>query len=129
MEGEPTCGKGLAEHSAVPARIADLMAAVAENLELHMRALDERDASSGRELDAYRALASEHRELAARLHGTAEQMASYRTLAMGPHDMAAISTPEVLEAFETFVKREEALLALLRERLERDRAMLREMGA
>jgi hypothetical protein len=37
MEDQRTCGKGLAEHSALPAKLGELTAAMAENLEIHMR--------------------------------------------------------------------------------------------
>ena len=37
---EPTCGKGLAEHSVVPRLMADLTDATAEVLERHTAALD-----------------------------------------------------------------------------------------
>jgi hypothetical protein len=43
---------------------------------------------------------------------------------MGRHDMAAITTPEVLEAFEDYVAAEGELHALLGVRLDDDRAML-----
>jgi hypothetical protein len=52
MEEQPTCGKGLAENSAVPAKVAELIAALAGSLEVHMKALDLEDASSRKEFDA-----------------------------------------------------------------------------
>ena len=91
MEGQPTCGKGLAENSLVPARMAELIAALAEVLEVHMKALDLADASSRKEFHAYRKLATEYGELADRLEATAQQMAGYRDLPMGRHDSALMS--------------------------------------
>ena len=41
---EPTCGKGLAEHSALPAKIGAVIGAIGEVLEFHMTALDLRRA-------------------------------------------------------------------------------------
>jgi hypothetical protein len=40
MEEEPTCGKGLAEQSVLPAKLGQLMASLADNLEVHLKALD-----------------------------------------------------------------------------------------
>ena len=56
-------------------------------------------------------------------------MAVYRDLPMGRHDDKVMSAPQGSRAFETFVAREQELLALLAKRVEQDRAMLREMGA
>jgi hypothetical protein len=126
MDDQPTCGKGLAEHSALPAALGALIGALAENLELHQATLDLSDPSSRKELDAYVALAKEHREIAARLEAVASRMASYRDLPMGRHDEHALADPRLLEAFERFVKRQEELLSLLLSAHERDEQMLRE---
>lgn len=40
------CGEGLAHHAALPARLAELRSAVAENLEAHLTALDPNDSQS-----------------------------------------------------------------------------------
>ncbi len=128
MEDQPTCGKGLAEHSYLPAKMGELTVSVAENLEAHMKTLDLRDENSKREYDAYLELVKEHRIIAKQLHATAKQMAGYRDLPMGRHDQMAMSAPEVLEAFKKFVKLEQELLVLLQRRLEQDRKLLVEMG-
>jgi hypothetical protein len=39
----PTCGQGLAHHSHLPATLADLLSAVAQNLEIHLAAIDSQD--------------------------------------------------------------------------------------
>src|ERR671935_3226006 len=59
MEGDnqPTCGKGLAANAALPAKLAELVAARAEVLERHTQALDLTDPNARHELDAYTALA------------------------------------------------------------------------
>lgn len=126
MDDQPTCGKGLAEHSALPAALGALIAALAENLELHQGTLDLSDPSSRQELEAYVGLAKEHREIAARLEAVASRMASHRDLPMGRHDENALADPRLLEAFERFVKRQEELLSLLLSAHERDEQMLRE---
>jgi hypothetical protein len=124
MDEQPTCGKGLAEHSTLPAKLAELEDALAENLELHQKTLDLGDGNARRELDAYVKLAKEHRRIAAQLRTTAQRMAGYRDLPMGRHDEQALADPKLLGAFATFVKREEELLSLLQHALERDRQML-----
>ncbi len=124
MDDQPTCGKGLAEHSRLPAKLAELEDALAENLELHQKTLDPSDENARPELDAYVRLAREHRAIAAQLRETAQRMAGYRDLPMGRHDERALADPKLLEAFETFVKVEEDLHAQLQAALDRDRQML-----
>jgi hypothetical protein len=128
MEDQPTCGKGLAQHSALPAKLGALTASVAELLDVHMKALDLTDRDSKTEHAAYAALAKEHRRIATRLEATAKRMAGYRDLPMGRHDPKAMSSPRAIKAFERFVKLEHELVALLQGRLEQDRKMLIEMG-
>jgi hypothetical protein len=128
MDDRPTCGKGLAEHSALPAKLAELEDALAENLERHQTTLDLRDANAGREHDAYVKLAREHRTIAAQLRETARHMAGYRDLPMARHDERALADPKLLDAFETFVRVEDELLAQLRAAVERDRQMLAAVG-
>jgi hypothetical protein len=101
---------------------------MAEILELHTKALDVDDENGRRERDVYRRLVEEHRQTAARLHASAEEMASCRDLPMGRHDPEIMSSPELVDGFERFVRVETELSALLEERLEQDRALLRELG-
>lgn len=127
MQPPTTCGQGLAEHSAVPARMAEVLAALARNLEVHRKALDRNDDNSRKEDAAYRELAHDYREIAERLGATAALMAGYRDLPMGVHEGAVLSAPEVRHAFESFVKAEEDLLGRLQEGAGRDRALLTAM--
>ena len=129
MDDQQTCGKGLAQHSALTASLGELVASTARVLEVHMKALDLTDANSKREYDAYRELASAHRRIAIELADTAHRMAGYRELPMGRHDMAAMMAPAPRHAFAGFVKHEESLLALLRSRLAADHAMLEMMAS
>jgi hypothetical protein len=124
---DQTCGKGLAEQSALPGRLGDLTESVAGILEIHMGALDLQDDNSRKEYETYRELAGDHRSIAAELRETARRMAGYRDLPMGRHDTSVMSSPRAVEAFEKFVKLEQELMALLQERLEADRRMLSEM--
>jgi hypothetical protein len=127
VKDQPTCGKGLAEHSALPAKMGELSASVAENLELHMKALDLTDESAKKEHEAYLELAMDHRRIASQLQATARRMSGYRDLPMGRHDQKAMAGPEFLEAFERFVTLEQELMTLLQARVERDQRMLSQM--
>jgi hypothetical protein len=128
MVDQLTCGKGLAESSALPAKLGDLTESMAEILEIHMGALDLEDNDSRREHEAYRELVRDHRRIAAAFRETARRMAGYRDLPMGGHDTSVMSSPRAVAAFEKFVKLEEDLIALLQKRVEQDRRMLEEMS-
>jgi DNA repair exonuclease SbcCD ATPase subunit len=124
---QQTCGKGLAENSVLPAKLGELIAAMAENLEAHMRALDLTDVNSKQEYEAYKDLVREEREIASQLAATAQEMARYRDLPMGRHDAKAMSHTRVREAFEKFVQRKKELLSLLDQTAERDNQLLEVM--
>jgi hypothetical protein len=100
------------------------MDAVAENLEVHMTALDLSDEHAKQEHAAYVQLAREHRQIAAQLGATGEAMAAYRDLPMGAHDMEVMSSPKVRDAFTNLVHVEQQLVAVLEQRAEQHRALL-----
>ncbi len=129
METPQTCGRGLAEHSALSAKLAELTDSVGLILELHMKALDLTDENSRKEFDAYRRLANTHRDIAAHLHTIATEMGGYRDLPMGRHDTRMMAAPAAVDAFEEFVKHEQELATVLERRLEQDRQMLIQMRA
>lgn len=122
-----TCGKGLAERAPFPAKLAELIATLAENLERHQGTLDVSDDNARKELDAYVRLASSFSAIAKQLGGAAREMAGYRGLPMARHEAGRMADPKLREAFATFVEQEEELLTLLEDFLDRDRAMLRAM--
>ena len=124
MESQRTCGHGLAEHSVILAKLAELMASRAENLELHMEALDPNDSNSRKEYDAYLELANEHREIASQLEATNKKMAGHWNLPMGRHDQHVMSAPKVLEAFRRYVKVEQELQALIQQMVEEDQKLI-----
>ena len=121
---QQTCGKGLAENSILPAKLGELIAAMADNLEAHMKALDLADVNSKQEFEAYKDLVREEREISAKLVVTAQEMARYRDLPMGRHDEQAMTHPRVREAFEKFVQSKQELLTLLEQTAERDQQLL-----
>jgi len=128
MPFQKTCGQGLADTSALQATLGALVAAAANVLELHMTALDLSDINSQRELTAYRHLAQQHRAIATQLESTSAQMAGYRDLPMGQHDMSVMMAPKMREAFAKFVEAEKGLCALVQQRIEEDQAILDSMG-
>jgi uncharacterized protein (DUF305 family) len=124
---QPTCGKGLAENSVLPERLGNLLTAMAENLEVHMKALDLADPNSRKEYEAYQGLVKEIQQAATQLEETAHRMAGYGDLPMGKHDQQAMTHPRVRETFERFVKRKQELLSLLEQTAERDSTLLEVM--
>ena len=128
MDEQQTCGRGLAEHSALPAQLAEVTEAMASNLQVHMQALELDDEPARQEHAVYLRLAEEQRQAAARLRAVANEMAAARELPMGRHDAQTMSSPEVGDAFLRFVKAKQELLDLLQGMVEQDRRMLAEMG-
>jgi uncharacterized protein YukE len=126
MNQPKTCGQGLAQRSAIPAKLGALASAMADNLERHQRTLDRTDRNARTELDAYEAVASALRNNAAQLQATAERMAGYRDLPMARHDERALMSPEIRDAFARFIEREQDLSAFLNDLIQQDRAMLEE---
>jgi transposase len=124
MGDEQTCGKGLAEHSALPAKLAELIGSVADNLEIHMKALDLSDANAMKERDAYESLTRQHRQIASLLRATAAEMAGYRDLPMGRHDETAMSSPQLIDAFEALVSTRRETVELLQAMLKQEETML-----
>jgi hypothetical protein len=125
-DDRPTCGEGLAANAVLPAKLAELMAARAEVLKRHTRALDLTEAAGQKELHAYTRLERAHRDVASELADLAEEMASYRNLPMGRHDMTVMTDPKgQMEAFRRFVAVEQELLALLQATLEVEEKLLR----
>lgn len=122
---EPTCGKGLAAQSVLPAKLAELTAATADVLERHARALDLRDPAAREEFEAYAALVREHRVVAGGLAGLARQMAGYRDLPMGRHDERVMADPAgQAEAFRRVLAIQRELLALLGAKVEEGERLL-----
>jgi uncharacterized protein YndB with AHSA1/START domain len=126
LDDTPTCGIGLAEHATIPARIAGMFEGLADTLELHRRMLVPDDPNARKEDEVYRDLAARWKQIAGLVAQAAAQMAAQRELAMGAHDQTAWGEVH-LRAFETFVKGQTQVLALLRVAAGRDEKMLASM--
>ncbi len=126
VDESPTCGIGLAQHATIPARMAVMFDGLADTLELHRRMLVPDEANARREDEVYRDLASRWKQIADLVAQAARQMAAQRELAMGAHDSTAWGEAHV-RAFETFVKGQMQVLALLRVAAARDQQMFASM--
>jgi hypothetical protein len=124
MADQPTCGQGLAQRSALPAKLGELTASLADNLEVHTKALDLGDESAKQEHAVYLRLVQQHRAIAAQLEAVAEEMAGYHDLPMGKHDPEAMSSPRVVTTFKSYAEVERELLGLLQEQVEQDQHIL-----
>ena len=122
---ESTCGKGLAAGADLPDQFGRLLAARAEVLERHTRALDGNSPNGRREQEAYWDLVRRHRAIAADLATLAAQMRSYRDLPMADHDVQVMMAPDgQMAAFREFVDLERELAASLTAQLQDDEQML-----
>ena len=119
-----TCGEGLAHHAALPAALAQLMAAVADNLDAHLTTLNPNDVGSEPERRAYTELVQDHLEVERRLQALSQKMAGYRTLPMATHDTNALHSPRVRQALASLVSEERAVTTLLQEWIEQHQQML-----
>jgi hypothetical protein len=124
VEEQPSCGSGLAQNSVVPAALAAVTVSLAQNLEVHARALEPGDAAAAQEQGVYERVARSLRSAATDLQAAAAEMASAVDLPMGAHDMAAMTTTDVLAAFENYVAAEDNLRRLLEGRREENELML-----
>jgi len=100
------------------------MASVAENLELHMKALDVKDKNIRSQCKAYAKLAKEHRDISASLQAIAGEMEGYEDQAHSRPAEDILSDPKILAAFEKFMKAERELIAVLKKRMHQDSKML-----
>ena len=127
MDEQQTCGRGLAEHSVLPARLAEVIEAMADNLRVHLQALELDDEPAREEHAVYLRLAEEQRQAAGRLRAIAGEMAAARDLPMGRHDTQTLTSPEVADAFRHFVKAKQELATTLQRMAEQDQRMLAAM--
>jgi hypothetical protein len=128
MDEPQTCGRGLAENSALPEQLARVIETMADNLHVHMQALELDDEPAREEHAVYLHLVEEQRQAAGRLRAVAAEMAGARDLPMGRHDEQTMGSPEVGDAFRRFVEAKQGLLVLLQRMAEQDRQLLAQMN-
>jgi hypothetical protein len=125
MATPTTCGQGLASNAALPAKLAELLDTIADNLAAHVTALDPSEDAGAQEIAAYESLTDRHRGAATELRLIAEEMLGYRDLPPAGHDPAALGAPAIVAAFEDLVRVENELSELLEQRA-REWAALRD---
>ncbi len=123
---EPTCGIGIAQHAAIPERMAVMFEGLAKTLSLHRTMLVADDPNTRKEDEVYADLSASWVRIAELVKSAAAMMATQRELPMGPHDESKWGEAHV-RAFEKFVTGQSQLLALLRVAAERDEQMLASM--
>lgn len=121
-----TCGRGLAEHAAIPAKIADFLKSLADNLREHVPTIDTGDPSGQAERDAYVHLSMEYEAVSDHLARTAKRMRAYRDLPAAQHHEEVFADARVIRAFERFVALEKELADLLATSGERDGQLLQQ---
>ena len=124
---EQTCGRGVAENSVLPAQLAEVTEAMADNLQAHMQALELDDEAARQEHAVYLRLVEEQRQAGGRLRSVAAEMAAARDLPMGRHDPEAMRSPEVAQAYRHFIEARNQLADLLGRMAEQDQRLLAEM--
>ena len=125
MDEEPTCGKGIAANAVLPAKLSELVTALADTLDAHRPALDLDEPAGRQEDEAYGTLVADQREIAARLESLARRMGGYRDLPMASHDMAVMAQPERMAPYARFVAIERELAGMLQQAVVDGEAMLK----
>jgi hypothetical protein len=120
VEEQQTCGRGLAENAALPARLAGMIEAMADVLRVHLQALELDDEAAREEHAVYLHLVEEQRQAGGRLRAVGGEMAAARDLPMGRHDTETMRSPEVGDAYQRFVEARTELADLLGQMAERD---------
>ena len=124
-DAQPTCGKGLAASSVLPAKLGELLDAQAEVLERHIKAIDPSDLGADCETEAYTRLSTAYRGIASALRKQADDMAGCRDLPMPRHDVSVLTAVNgQMDAFRRFVSLERELQALLESKIESEQSML-----
>jgi len=118
-----TCGRGLVHNSPLPLALAEVTAALAENLERHLPSIEEAEPEHA----VYAELVDRLKPAADELRAAGGLMAAQAELPMADHDMEKLTTPEVKGAFERLVRAEAELRALLEARAPEHEQMLAAM--
>src|SRR4026209_1709100 len=124
MNEPQTCGKGLAERSAFPARVGALTATMGDVLGTHQQTPHPAADNARTELTAYQQLAHDYRRLTSQLRATAERMLGDRDLPMARHHAQPMLAEDIRGTLANLVERERELAALLKTWIEEDQAML-----
>ena len=114
---EPTCGQMISGMAAIPAKLSEGAATVADMWEAHA-ALMGKDEDSVAEAKGLRAIAKTHKQIAASLMKASEEMKKASSWAGAPHDMAKMmSDPKLAEASKKMVEIHKEIIAMFQKSL------------
>lgn len=82
-----------------------------------------------RQREAYDRLIKDQQAVATRLEALAAAMRRYRGLPIAPHDERTLTDQRSLHAFDSFIRAEEGVLALLQKTVDQHRAVRNGMRA
>jgi hypothetical protein len=125
-----TCGQMMASKSVLPAKMAELMTAVADSMEGHAKwAGMGKDKASKGEQQAMMKLVKSHRELAASYTKLAAEMQKGKDLPPAAHDMKAMDMGKMGEMTTRQVKAEREMAQLINKDADETEAMMKAMMA
>jgi hypothetical protein len=114
---QPTCGMMISGMSAIPAKLSEGAASVADMWEAHA-ALMGKDKDSQAEAKGLRAMAKTHKQIAASLMKASEEMKKAASWPAAPHDMAKMSAdPKLAETSKKVMEVHKEIVAMLQKML------------
>jgi hypothetical protein len=114
---QPTCGQMVSGMAAIPAKLSEGAEAVADTWEAHA-ALMGKDKDSQAEAKGLRALAKEHRQIAASLKKASEEMKKAVSWPVAPHDkQKMMSDPKLTAASQKLMEFHREIIALMQKSL------------
>ncbi len=116
---DKTCGQMIAERSALPAKMAQLMTAVTHMLDAHAKLMVAGKSKEGKkEAAELKKLSKLHAGLAANFKKTAEAMKKLYAMPGAPHDPAKMAEdPKVGEAMKELITSQKEMIALMQKDL------------
>jgi hypothetical protein len=109
---QPTCGQMISGMAAIPAKLSEGAAGVADMMEAHA-ALMGKDKDSAVEVKGMRGIAKTHRAISASLAKASEEMKKAASWPAAPHDMAKMSAdPKLAEASKKMIEVHKELIAM-----------------
>lgn len=112
---EPTCGQMMAGMSVAPAKLSEVVTAVADVLDAHVALMEpQKDKATQTEIKALRAIAKTHRQLATDASKTAAEMKKAESVPGAPHDMSKFKADAKLnEASQRMLTKQKELVAVV----------------
>jgi hypothetical protein len=109
----PTCGQMISSMAAIPAKLSEGAASVADMLDAHI-ALMGNDKASQAEVKGMRGIAKTHRQVSANLLKASEEMKKASNWPDAPHDMEKYGKdPKVAETSKRVIQVHKEIIAML----------------